>query len=47
MAIEMLLKHCKSLECILTDGDSVGIKRLELAEEISAVSTLLAEKVYK
>lgn len=44
MSKEMLLKHCKNLECILTDGDSVDINGVELAEEISAVSALLGKK---
>lgn len=41
---ETLLKHCKDLEIVLTDGDSKDINAFELAEEISAVSALLDKK---
>ncbi|XP_023214390.1 uncharacterized protein LOC111617309 [Centruroides sculpturatus] len=44
MTKEMLLKHCKYLECILTDGDFVDINGVELAEEISALSALLDKR---
>lgn len=40
----MLIKHCKKLEYILTDGDSVDVSGVELAEEISVVSALLDKK---
>ncbi|XP_048510256.1 zinc finger MYM-type protein 1-like [Athalia rosae] len=44
MSKETLLTHCKDLESILTDGDSVDINGVELTEEISAVSALLGKK---
>ena len=44
MSKETLLKHCKDLEIILTDGDSADINGIEITEEISAVSALFEKK---
>lgn len=41
---EVIIKHCKDLEIMLTDGELVDISALDLADEISAVSALLGEK---
>lgn len=39
-----LLAHCKDLEVVLTDGNSSDLNALELADEISIVSSLLTKK---
>lgn len=44
MSKETPLKYCKNLEYILTNGDSVDINGLELAKDISVVSSLLGGK---
>lgn len=39
-----LLAHCKDLEVVLTNRNSSDLKALELADEISIVSSLLTKK---
>ncbi|EFA12390.1 hypothetical protein TcasGA2_TC001848 [Tribolium castaneum] len=38
------MKHCKDLEINLTNGESVDISALDVADEIIAVASLLGEK---
>ncbi|GFU49618.1 dimer_Tnp_hAT domain-containing protein [Trichonephila clavipes] len=39
-----VLKHCKDLETVLSDGNSSDINALDLADEIVAVLALLNKK---
>jgi len=42
---EELLKHCKDLQIVLTDGDSTDINGIEMAHELKSVSAMVDDNL--
>lgn len=42
---EELLKHCKDLHILLTDGDSTNINGIEMADELKSVSAMVDDNL--
>lgn len=45
MKRDELIKHCADLQLVLTDGDFADINRIEMADELTVLTTMVQSNV--